>query len=100
MSIIEFPQLDYLLSGNPYSGSFWEDGFNYSVRSNGEALSAAYWYGAVVQGMADEVITQEFPLSEEGLSSAHAWLEQSYQKRRRLQRINVFTYQEPDSTGE
>lgn len=72
----EIPDLHYFRSKNSFSGS--RGFFRYRLDPDGEQLRAAAWFGQNCMERTEEaaVRKKEFPLDEDGLEAAAAWLEQ------------------------
>ncbi|HIZ54659.1 MAG TPA: hypothetical protein H9671_00430 [Firmicutes bacterium] len=73
MSKIEIPHLAYLVAKNPYAGSL--ENFNYKYSPDGENIDVYAWYGMSCCESAEKKVQAVFPLTEEGLQQAAAWLE-------------------------
>ena len=73
----EIPKFHYFRSGNPYSGS--RKNFRFRIRPSDDMLKLWAWPGPFCQESTPEEqqVTAEFPLTEEGLQEAEAWLEQT-----------------------
>ena len=66
----ELPKFHYFRSGNPYGGSFRN--FRFRIKPADDQLKLWAWPGPFCQ---DQVVTAEFPLTEDGLREAEAWLD-------------------------
>lgn len=71
----ELPKFHYFRSGNPYGGSFRN--FRFRIKPADDQLKLWAWPGPFCQDKTpeDQIVTAEFPLTEDGLREAEAWLD-------------------------
>ncbi len=84
---LELQKYHYFEEGNSYAGQRtkdWEKGLllRYYVEPDKEAslLRAYAWTQDVCFDLAPDKMSQEYPLSEEGLDRAVEWLEEAYRQ--------------------
>lgn len=78
---IEIPKFFFFSEKGIYSGSRSDRDFNYKAvpicpKEGDKLLRASYWSGEKCLDLSSDVVTREFPLTEEGHSEMVKWLDE------------------------
>ena len=73
MPNLDLPEISYFEQKNAFTGSLKED-FRFRVCREEDMLSAAVWHEDICFELADNKEGQSFPLTNDGLKSAAAWI--------------------------